>query len=98
MKPRRTCHACERPLRKGKSRRALILTHEGAITGLVCLRCALRSLPFVIPPPVTVATLCTECKRGRASVCLDCVTRVGAHVKELSAANVVLRAVRPKDD
>jgi hypothetical protein len=87
----RHCHSCERALRKGASRRAWVLTADGAIAaGIVCGRCALRAVAFVVPPHITVPTLCTACKRAHASICAGCADRLGSNVRELSAANVAL--------
>lgn len=88
------CASCERGMRKGKIRRALVLDSEGQVrSGLVCARCALRALAFVVPPPVTVAPLCKACRRDRAAVCEGCHACLGASVRELTAANVRLAKI-----
>jgi hypothetical protein len=85
------CASCERGMRKGKIRRALVLDSEGQVrSGLVCARCALRALAFVVPPPVTIAPLCIGCKRDRAAVCAHCHTTMAAQNQELLKANLVL--------
>jgi len=68
-----------------------VLNADGALTaGLVCGRCALRAVAFVVPPAVTVPTLCVSCQRERACVCQGCAERLAANVRELSKANVRL--------
>ena len=91
-KRKASCAACERPLRKGFARKAWVLTRDGAVHGLVCVRCAFGALPFVVPPPTTVAPVCSCCRRALASVCGGCAERLGASVRELTAANVALVA------
>ncbi len=90
MSKKRTCVSCERVLRKGGARRACVLTRDGAVNGLCCLRCALGAIPIVIPPPTTIAPLCACCKRGRATTCSACVRALEQNVKELTHANVLL--------
>lgn len=97
MKPRRNCHSCDRPLRKGGGRRAWVLTSDGAVAaGIVCIRCALRAIAFVVPPATTMPTLCSSCKRAHASVCGGCAERLRSNVRELTAANVALATTRAR--
>lgn len=87
----RACKSCNRSLRKGSTRRALVLEPDGSIAaGLVCARCALRAVAFVVPPPTTIAPLCGRCKREPAAVCGSCFTSVSNNVIHLSAANAAL--------
>lgn len=89
------CGACDRKLRKGSMRRSLVLTSDGAIrSALVCSRCALRAVAFVVPPPTTVPPICASCKRGLAKVCEECARRLASNVRELAASNVALAAKR----
>lgn len=86
---KRTCTSCDRGLRKGACRRAWVLSPHGELAlGLVCTRCALRALAFVVPPATTVPPACFACKRKPAAVCRECVAKLEAHVKELAAANI----------
>ena len=91
-KKRRCCASCDRALRKGtKNRRAWVVTAHGELeSGIVCSRCALRAMAFVVPPPTTLPPLCSQCKRGPASVCGGCHERVCKAVKDTLGANVVL--------
>ena len=87
----RVCHSCERSLRKGGGRRAMVLNSEGKLSsGIVCKRCALRALAFVVPPATTIPTLCVKCKRANSQVCHGCYHRLESHVRELSKANVMI--------
>ena len=91
MSAGRRCHSCDRPLRRGSSRRALVGASDGSVTyAIVCNRCRLRAIAFIVPPPTQVPTLCAECKRGHGSVCRGCVDRLRESVRELTAANVLL--------
>jgi len=96
-KPRRACTACERHIIRGRgARRAWVMDPDGNLAyGLVCVRCAVRAVAFVVPPATTVAPLCGSCHKDRAAVCVGCFARAHANVRELSAANVALRAGGP---
>lgn len=86
------CKACDRPLRKGSARRATVMSTDGMLeSGLVCARCALRAIAFVVPPAVTVPPACASCKRGPAGICFTCWNRLADAKNELEKANVVLR-------
>lgn len=88
----KTCESCERPLRKGKARRAWVLDgHGGLKQGVVCTRCALRAVSVVVPKPTTVPTTCVLCKKELACVCRGCYNGAASNVRELSAANIALR-------
>lgn len=82
------CTSCDRSLRKGSVRRAWVVTADGFKYGMVCARCALRSVVVVPPAPTTVAPTCKHCRKALASVCSGCFDRCQSHVRELTAANV----------
>lgn len=66
---------------------------DGTIkSGIVCLRCAARAVAFVVPPATTVAPLCCACKREVAAVCTGCFARQAESAREVTKANVALRA------
>ena len=89
----RACPSCNRNLRRGKGRRAWVMDPDGTIkSGVVCLRCAARAVAFVVPPATTVAPLCCVCKRDTAAVCAGCFGRQAESSRELTKANVALRA------
>ena len=94
-KRRRICASCDRVLRKGSSRRAWVMTpHRELVSGLVCSRCALRAIAFVVPPATTMAPPCTQCKRAPASVCAGCHERVCRAVSDTTKANLLLKLRR----
>jgi hypothetical protein len=94
---KRVCSSCERPLRKGAARRAWVLSSHGELaSGLVCARCALRALAFVVPTMPTVRPSCVHCKRQPAAVCNACHDRAVEYASELVKANVVLKQVGPQ--
>ena len=73
----------------------MVVTDQGEVkAGIVCARCALRAVAFVIPPKVTVPTACELCKRGLACVCRPCAEALAQNVRELTKANVAL-ALKP---
>lgn len=85
----RRCASCDRPLHKGKSRRAWALGRSGELAqGCVCKRCVLRAVVVVPPAATTVSPLCACCKQGVASVCAGCHGRSQKNVVELVRANV----------
>ena len=98
-KRRRSCASCSRNLRKGSSRRAWVITSHGELaSGLVCARCALRAVAFVVPPATTVPPLCSQCRGAPASVCAGCHERVCNAVQEVTGANLVLSLAKPHRD
>jgi len=90
-KKKRQCVSCDKPLRKGVSRRALVLVRGEPIMGLCCIQCVLGMVPIVVPPPTTIAPLCKCCKRGHASVCAACIAALEQNVRELTKANITLQ-------
>lgn len=89
---KRVCTSCERPLRKGSTRRAWVLSAHGELaSGLVCGHCALRALAFVVPPALTVAPACAKCRREPATIGKECAEQLERSVRELTAANIALR-------
>lgn len=90
-KPSRFCGSCERPLRKGKARRAWCPEPDGTMSyRLVCIRCMLRGFVIVPPAPTTIPPLCSACHGAPAAVCVGCFARVSDHAGELAKANVGL--------
>jgi hypothetical protein len=72
-----------------------VVEPDGSIKStIVCLRCALRAIVLVTPPPTTLPPLCGVCKRDHASVCVSCYGRVAESNRELTNANVALRLVK----
>jgi hypothetical protein len=90
-KKRRQCISCDKPLRKGVARRALVLVRGEPIMGLCCIQCVIGMVPIVVPPPTTIAPLCVCCKRGRATTCGACISALEQNVRELTKANVILQ-------
>jgi len=86
-----TCGSCLKGMRKGTARRALVWEDGTMVSRLVCTRCRLRAVAFVVPPPTTIAPLCKCCKKDRAQVCGECFEGLLRHIKQLTAANVALR-------
>lgn len=90
-KKKRRCTSCDRALRKGsKNRRAWVISPHGELeSGIVCSRCALRAMAFVVPPPTTIPPLCSQCKGAPASVCGSCHDRVCKAVASTMKLNVL---------
>jgi hypothetical protein len=81
------CSSCEKPIRKGSGRRALVLSRANKPTmGTVCTRCHASAVPVVVPPPTTC------CGRQPARYCAGCYGAAAENVRHLSAANAGMRA------
>jgi hypothetical protein len=92
------CASCEKRLRAGSIKWAFLLSDAGVVRALVCTACFRGSMPLLIPKPVSIAPLCSECRRESASVCRGCVAKLERSVRELVAANVALRQLRAVED
>ncbi len=89
------CGSCDRPLRAGSVRRAWVLDADGKIaSALVCSWCLKRAVAVVVPPPTTIAPACGFCGKEPAAVGLACIERLERHIKELTVANLALKATR----
>lgn len=84
------CANCDSKLRAGSTRWANVEQGGRVLAALVCTRCAKAAIKICIPPPTTVAPLCSHCKRGLACICESCARALATNVRELSAANVAL--------
>ena len=88
------CSSCDRTIRKGSGRKALVTPHaEPPRMGLVCARCFSTGTMHVVPPPVTIAPPCASCGREAAKYGPQCHENAATNVQHLSAANAGLRAV-----
>lgn len=90
----RCCASCDKPLRKGSVRRALVVIDGEIKRGNVCARCALRAIAFVVPPPVVMSTPCASCKRRPSKYCADCHERVCKQASDAVKANAALAVAK----
>jgi hypothetical protein len=90
------CASCDKALRRGMGRKALVLSHHGEppAMGTICPGCVARSLLVCTPPPVTVAPSC-PCRKGPAKFCERCHGRLAENVGSLAAANIARVPVTP---
>jgi hypothetical protein len=87
------CASCDKTIRRGTGRRALVLSRANKPTlSIVCTRCHASAVPVVVPPPTTIAPPCAGCGRHPARYCEDCHRNVCTNVKHLSGANAGWRA------
>src|SRR5438270_12198080 len=89
------CANCDHKLRVGSIRWGHVAGDDGKIvSALVCTKCAHQAIKICIPPPTTVAPLCSQCKRGLACVCESCARALATNVRELASANVALALLK----
>ena len=89
------CASCDRKVRKGMGRRALVCAYgEAPHMGIVCTSCYASGTMHVTPPPTTIPPPCEGCKHEPAAYGAACYGAACENVRTLSGANAALAATR----